>query len=153
MSKKIMFLLTTSILSLGIITGCSGNTGNAQSDNGSNAAAQSDTQNVTADNSNNASENSVNTVIGSGITANSGGNTSQTTGSNGNYISEEEASAIALAEVNGATEDELRIHRDYDDGREIYEGSIIYNEMEYEFEIDAQTGDIIEWCSESVYDD
>ena len=67
--------------------------------------------------------------------------------------SEKKASKIALGQVDGATESDLRIHQDTDDGRTVYEGSIIYNEMEYEFEIDAQSGDIIDWSSESVYDD
>ena len=44
MTKKIMFLLTASILSLGIMTGCSGNSGNTQSDNGNNAVSQADTR-------------------------------------------------------------------------------------------------------------
>ena len=35
-----------------------------------------------------------------------------------------------------------------DDGRQIYEGEIYYNRMEYEFEIDASTGTIIEWSAE-----
>ena len=34
----------------------------------------------------------------------------------------------------------------------VYEGKIIYNALEYEFEISAATGDIIEWDVESVYD-
>ena len=72
---------------------------------------------------------------------------------NSGLISEKKASKIALGQVDGATESDLRIHQDTDDGRTVYEGSIIYNEMEYEFEIDAQSGDIIDWSSESVYDD
>lgn len=55
--------------------------------------------------------------------------------------------------MQGATDQNIRIHMDNDDGRQIYEGDIIYNGMEYEFEIDAQSGDIIDWSSESAYDD
>ena len=37
---------------------------------------------------------------------------------------------------------------DNDDGRAKYEGIIIYSGTKYEFEIDAETGDIIEWETE-----
>lgn len=54
--------------------------------------------------------------------------------------------------MEGASEKDLRIHKDVDDGKDIYEGSIVYNEREYEFEIDAVSGDVLEWDSESIYD-
>lgn len=71
----------------------------------------------------------------------------------GEYIGEERAKAIALAEVPGAAEGDIRLYLDYDDGRAVYEGSIIYDGMEYEFEIDAVSGSIVSWEVESVYDD
>ena len=37
---------------------------------------------------------------------------------------------------------------DRDDGVYKYEGDIIYNGMEYEFEIDANSGTILEWSEE-----
>ena len=60
--------------------------------------------------------------------------------------------AIALAKVPGATASDLWMHLDHDDGRQVYEGSIYYNSMEYEFTIDAYSGAILEWDSESIYD-
>jgi len=33
-----------------------------------------------------------------------------------------------------------------------YEIKIVYNEIKYEFDIDASTGKILEWESESIYD-
>ena len=63
----------------------------------------------------------------------------------GNYISEAEAKALALARVSGAAENNIHIHLDYDDGRAVYEGSIHYQGMEYEFEIDAVTGTFLDW--------
>ena len=39
----------------------------------------------------------------------------------------------------------ISIHKEYDDGRMLYEGGIIYGNTDYDFEIDAQTGDILEW--------
>lgn len=63
-------------------------------------------------------------------------------------VSQEEASAAALAKVQGASEKDLRIKLDDDDGKMIYEGDIYYNGTEYEFEIDAATGDFLEWSEE-----
>ena len=50
--------------------------------------------------------------------------------------------------VPGATENDLRIELDYDDGRYRYEGDIIYQQVEYDFEINADTGEVIEWSEE-----
>lgn len=63
-------------------------------------------------------------------------------------ISREEAIDIALAKVPGATESDIRIELDHDDGRYKYEGNIIYERVEYDFEIDADRGDILEWSEE-----
>ncbi len=68
-------------------------------------------------------------------------------------ISEAEARKIALKKVSGASENDVRLHLDNDDGKKVYEGSIIYNEREYDFEIDADSGAILEWEEESIYDD
>lgn len=38
-----------------------------------------------------------------------------------------------------------KVHPDYDDGRLIYEGKFFSGGFEYEFEIDAATGNIIDW--------
>lgn len=62
----------------------------------------------------------------------------------------EEATAIALERVPGATESDIRIQLDRDDGVYKYEGDIIYEQREYDFEIDANTGTILEWSEERV---
>ena len=68
-------------------------------------------------------------------------------------ISDEEAKKIALAQVPGAKESDIReFEVDYADGRLEYEGSIYYGEMEYEFEIDGYSGAIRSWEVESIYD-
>lgn len=78
---------------------------------------------------------------------------SQSTAAQEGVITEEKAKEIALAKVPGATEENIReFKKEFDDGREEYEGTIVYNKIEYEFEIDAKTGDIIKWESESVFD-
>ncbi len=70
------------------------------------------------------------------------------TGTSDAAVSLEEATKIALDKVPGATEQDIRINLDYDDGRQKYEGDIIYEQMEYDFEIDANTGEVIEWSEE-----
>ena len=78
---------------------------------------------------------------------------SQDTSASQNKISEEDAKKAALSKVPGATDADIRkFKKDIDDGREEYEGEIIYKNTEYEFEIDAQTGEIIKWESEAIND-
>lgn len=60
-------------------------------------------------------------------------------------ISLSEARGLALAKVSGASESDLYLKLDWDDGRPVYEGEIHYGGMEYEFEIDASTGTFLEW--------
>ena len=75
------------------------------------------------------------------------------TAQNNADVSLDKAKKTALSKVKGATEKDIRIHSEYDDGRQIYEGSIVYKNMEYDFEIDSETGNIISWETESVFDD
>ena len=77
-------------------------------------------------------------------TQNSGQNNSGTTQNVNVQISE----ADALERVPGATEQDLRMELDRDDGKYIYEGDIIYQQKEYEFEIDANTGNFLKWSEE-----
>lgn len=63
-------------------------------------------------------------------------------------ISAEEAKKLALAQVPGATDSHIRLESDHDHGKLIYEGKIVYNGVEYEFEIDAEDGTILEWEEE-----
>lgn len=74
-------------------------------------------------------------------------------GDNNMYTGQEKAKSTALAKVYGATESDVRLYLDYEDGIAVYEGSIIFDNMEYEFEIDAATGTIVSWNAESVFDD
>ena len=61
-------------------------------------------------------------------------------------ITPEQAKKTALARVPGATErDIVEFKLDHDDGRQEYEGKIIYKGVEYEFEINAQSGKITSW--------
>ena len=79
---------------------------------------------------------------------------SQSTNTNANVkISEATAKQNALSRVPGATAANLyKFKLDFDDGRWEYEGEIHYGTMEYDFTIDANTGAILEWDMESIYD-
>lgn len=71
----------------------------------------------------------------------------------GTVITPDKAREIALAKVPGATADNVKkLKLERDDGRQIYEVEIIYKEREYELEIDAVSGKILEFSSESIYD-
>lgn len=64
-------------------------------------------------------------------------------------ITAEQAKQLVLARVPGATAANFHeFETDYDDGRLRYEGELIYNGMEYEFEIDGYSGSFLEWSSE-----
>ncbi len=71
-------------------------------------------------------------------------------GGTGAAVSEARAQAIAL-EAAGLTQsqvDYFSIHLDRDDGRTVYEIEFRQGRMEYECEIDAATGAILEWDAE-----
>lgn len=105
---------------------------------------QSSTQNNTETTTDNSGTNSTDT---SQAQDNSQNTTANNTGVNVQF-SEADAKAAALERVPGATEQDLRMELDHDDGKYIYEGDIIYQQMEYEFEIDANTGKFLKWSEE-----
>lgn len=59
-------------------------------------------------------------------------------------ISLEQAKKIALAKVPGADDSHIRIEKDRDDGQLLYEGKIVYSGVEYEFEISAADGSVLD---------
>ena len=60
------------------------------------------------------------------------------------YIGVNRAMNIALKKVPGANNSHMKkIHLDRENGRMVYEGEIYYNGQEYEFDIDASTGEVI----------
>ena len=65
---------------------------------------------------------------------------------NNSYIGVNKAIAIALKKVPGANQSHVYdVHLDRENGRMVYEGEIYYNGWEYEFDIDAVTGEIVKW--------
>ncbi|MCD8019336.1 MAG: PepSY domain-containing protein [Clostridiales bacterium] len=155
MKKKLTALFTASLLTIGVLTGCSGNstTGNTDSTS-ANAESQTVAEAQTAAENTTAAQETTTAVVDSTAAAVVDNTTASAdvtqNSSNASLITEEEAAAIALAKVSGATEDNLYMHQDTDDGISVYDGTIIYDGMEYDFEIDAQTGAIIDWESEIV---
>lgn len=98
------------------------------------------------------------TAAGTGDAAGNAGNTGntqpQTNGGTGAgtaanvAVSEADARKAALDRVPGATDADIRMELEFDDGYYIYEGDIIYEQKEYEFEIDAQNGSFLKWSEE-----
>ena len=88
-----------------------------------------------------------NTAAQNGQQNNTQNNQSQSAGANV-AVSQEQAMQTALERVPGATESDIRMELDNDDGQYKYEGDIIYDQRGYEFEIDANTGVILEWSEE-----
>lgn len=71
----------------------------------------------------------------------------------GQSITREQAREIALAKVPGAdTSHVKKLKLDRDGGRSVYEVEIVYSGMEYEMEIDAASGTVLEFESDSVHD-
>lgn len=73
---------------------------------------------------------------------------------NPDQISLNDAKAAALKKA-GLKDNQVtwgRVYKEYDDGRLIYNGEFFYNLLEYEFEIDAVSGTILDWDVESIFD-
>ncbi len=66
----------------------------------------------------------------------------------------EEAKQLALSQVPGATAANIcDFETDYDDGHILYEGTIHYDGMDFEFEIDGHSGAICDWSGERCDED
>ena len=102
------------------------------------------TNGITDDNNSNNSNNNSNNSSTNGSTNNA------TTAS----IPLDEAKNIALTHAN-LTEDAvslLRTEQEYENGALVYELEFYYNNIEYDYEINATTGDIISYDKDSIYD-
>ncbi len=67
----------------------------------------------------------------------------QNASSSSGLIGTERAKEIALAKAGGGRVKKIKLDRD--DGRQVYEGEVVNGNTEYDFEIDAETGAIIDW--------
>lgn len=67
----------------------------------------------------------------------------------GGSLTADGAKALALSRVDGASEENVwEFKSDTDDGCSVYEGTIVYGGWVYEFEIDADTGEFLDWDEE-----
>ncbi len=144
-AKKRTAVFAAAVISIFCLAGCSG-AGDTETQQ--NALATQDTQAVQDTQTASGSDTTQNGSARSGYYEHGhNGN------GNGNHhhnsvtdIGMDQAIAIAVARVPGATENDLReIEREIDGGRIQYEGSIWYGGYEYEFEIDGSTGNILQW--------
>lgn len=136
MKKKLLIGLTAAGLVL--IAGCSGNTGTTGSaqNSASAGAVSADTEAVTPK----ITEETTTTVSNE---AGSGQGQSTTS----NDIGEEQARATAV-EHAGLTADDvtfIKVQMDRDDGRTVYDVEFYYNNTEYDYEIDASSGEIVSY--------
>lgn len=60
-------------------------------------------------------------------------------------IEKEDAQKIIMEQVPGTAEDNIRMKAEVEQGRILYEGEVIYGNTKYEYEMDAQTGKLLEW--------
>ena len=68
-------------------------------------------------------------------------------------VDEATAKQTVLNKVPGATAANIYEWKlDFDDGRWEYDGKIVYNQMEYDFTVDASSGAVTEWDVESIFD-
>lgn len=67
-------------------------------------------------------------------------------------FSKEEAIEVLLIMVPGATQENIHMKLDVEDGMNVFEGEVIFEGKEYEFKISADTGEVISGEEDSVND-
>ncbi|MDR0960429.1 MAG: PepSY domain-containing protein [Propionibacteriaceae bacterium] len=65
----------------------------------------------------------------------------------------DQAAQTVIARVPGATLDNLYIYQEYDDGRQEFDGELVKDNVEYDFEILASTGEVRWWTVENYTTD
>ena len=65
-------------------------------------------------------------------------------------IGEEKAKQIAVERIPGVDSEQITIQKEEDDDKPVYKGNFVYEGKEYEFEIDALTGDVLDWEEETL---
>ncbi len=130
--KKKITLIIISMLALLLIAGCSSNDNGADQESGTETTASA-----------------------------AAGADQETTGpekdtpvdGTQDVIGDTKAKGIALARVSGAKESdvtEFKLEKDH--GKQKYEGEIRYKGKEYDFDIDAVTGEVLDWEEEAIKD-
>ena len=78
--------------------------------------------------------------------------TQKTTANDPLTLEDAKTAALKRANLNDSQVTWGPVYKEHDDGRLIFKGEFYYNTLEYEFEIDAATGRIVDWDVESIYD-
>ena len=79
-----------------------------------------------------------------------GGRRNRGTEASGSMLTEDQVREKVLARVPGASAEDVFLRLEQDDGRMEYDGTLVYQGMEYEFKIDAYSGDIREWEADKL---
>ena len=97
--------------------------------------------------SNNNTNTNLNTTANANVTQESTTSQNNTNNNTSNKITEEKAKEIALNHANLSQNDVtfIRSNIDYDDGFTAYDVEFYSNNQEYDYKIDANSGDIIEY--------
>lgn len=145
MKKRVLIALA--VLGTVFITACGGNDSSAspsQDDNGAAAVTPTVTQEVTPTVTEQAAAPTAETTAAP--TADAAGSKGQT----GDDIGEAKAREIALADAGLAEANVtfIKVNLDRDDGRLVYDVEFYSGNAEYDYEIDAATGDIVGYDSE-----
>ena len=93
-------------------------------------------------------------IPASGNNSGNGSNPSGSSSSNGGTITEDEAKSIALNHADVAASDAtfFRSSLDRDDGRLVYDVEFYVGNKEYDYEIDAASGDILSYDYDTEWD-
>lgn len=98
-------------------------------------------------------EHSADSPVSAGISLNkinpedvSSGKVPRTCRLEADFLSAEQATQLILERVSGATTDDfVELKLSSDDGLYVFEGELVYDRTECEFEINARTGEFISW--------
>lgn len=151
MKKK--YLLALTILTTGILlTGCTGSSG-AKTSKVNETSTQSEADHGTETK---AAKAETSDGTGSTETGTSDGTGTEHAGADnaGAGITETQAKEKAIAD-SGVSEDDItgiRIKKDWDNGREVYDVEFYAGNQEYDYEIDLLTGEILEWSKDVLGD-
>lgn len=99
------------------------------------------------------SNNSTSSSNNSSSNSNSSSSNRSSTSTSSNYISSSKARQIALNHAGATSNTATRIHVELDREDNEYQVEFIYNNREYDYEINATTGKILDYDSERLDDD
>lgn len=147
MKKKLLVIVT--VITLLIMCGCSSTPADQASEDQAPTVTEETQEDAAADTSQ-ATDAAADTSQATDVAA----DTSQATDAAAK-ISESEAKAIALkhAGLKEADVKFTKFNEDMDDGVWQYEIEFVSGETEYDYEINMETGEILDFGTDSIYDD